>query len=250
MFGDTKMAKACLADFKIDIEIYRELQSEENKSTDLKKRIHRRCLQKVSAQQLVQACEDPEINFTPAHRFQALLRKRHSGIFVTQACEDVIGQQKNDRKMMAGKRFRKAEWSMAASVAAEVLSSRDKFDASSWDSAMHPKTSRLLLQAFRPLTADRSLPFQEIEGRQQATSWYSPSATNSTAPCGDLVALRWFKQIKMSFQLMEKLFLGQLVAVSHHVVFKRSVDNDTCWVYGLGSLDDSVAVVWPCEKNR
>lgn len=240
-----ELASPCLQ-FKKDVALHRQLMDMLGKSPMLQTILQRHLFEKTSCKQLILACE--EFQYSAHPDLLALVGRRGKGIMATQAVEDVVSAQKNNRKMMSGKRFRKVEWSMAAALRSRILDNRHKFSAQQVERSVTSKSSRVPSAAFRALPGERSLPFGDIEGFSSAPSWFSPSVTNVTANCAEIFVLR---QLAAADNLsgLSSLWLGSLINVNHNIAFKRAGDTTNKWHFGLVSLDHLRALYWPCKRK-
>ncbi len=137
---------------------------------------------------------------------------------------------------MSGKHFRKLEWSMAAALKCDILSSPHSFDMQTVDRTLHAKSTRLPFAAFRAPAEERPLAFGHTEVTSSAPSWCSRRATNDIVPAGDLSATRQ-AQPGDDLHVLSQCWLRRFIDVSRNIIVKMQVEDQR--LYGLVSLDDS-----------
>ena len=81
------------------------------------------------------------------------------------------------------------------------------------------KPDKIPPQALRPVKSTRSFDYTDIVSTKQATSYYSPSATDTNAPCIDPFLLRDLKAMGSKWGLCGKAWLNKLVRGDHMICF-------------------------------
>lgn len=177
-----------------------------------------------------------------------VLRQHNSGVLCTQSVEDCIGAQKNAGQVKQCQKYRKTEVSMAAAIKSETLEVRHRYAPISAGGALPNKSCRLDDTDFRANLGCRSRPWQSVVSTNPVAGFYSPSATNSTTPDGDLGLLR-DAAAAGDVRLASKAWLGCLFDYKHEFVWEHtSADGSKMWVLPLVHLPDSAVLAHRCEK--
>lgn len=178
-----------------------------------------------------------------------LLQRHFSGVLCTQSVEDCIGAQKNAGQVKQCQKYRRPEVSMATVVRAKVLECRHSYTPVVWDSTGHPKSSRLVESDFRAAPRHRTKDWQNIVSTCATAPFYSPSATNSTAPDADIRMLE-AAAATGDIRVASRAWLGVLFDYRHEFAFEHRFPNgEKAWVMPLSHMPDSAVLALKCQRT-
>lgn len=239
-------ADEVLKRFKLDAEIFAELESMTHRSTALEALYRRHLSRKTSVKQCLAALS--ELDYCTSTDFEGMLKSHTSGVLVTQSIEDIIGYQKNNKAGIQNKRFRRPLWSMHAALKAKVLQERHSYQTVSMDIPLRGKSQRVPAEAFSEDAKQRSLNFKEIASTKASADWWSPCPTNNNTPAADLATLRMLKEA--GWELAGQIKFNELFKHKHRFVFRSvSGGNEARWYLPLSAFGDSSILVIPCTAK-
>jgi hypothetical protein len=246
------LQKRCLANFKLDVEIFGELQADALDLPQKEKRMYLRHLCHQSATRTyMQACNELGFGPEPHAEIMAVAAQRITGCVTTTIDEEIVGIAKNFKEAKSCSRFRRPEVSFGRIITSGLLEKRFGFDFVSADVAPEARSERLDDHAFASSPKDWSLPFQTVQGAKQQADFYSPSAANMNVPAADLRAYRDAKALG-SLALVADCYLGAMYKHEHLFAFEHVIPRtkEKVWAYPLKHMKDSavLAVKMSLEK--
>lgn len=241
-------ASIVLGEFKEDFDIFTELRRLEDKPLALQTLFKRHTMRKVSNQQCILAMQ--ESDWKPFADFEGMLVSRTKGIFATQAVEDVIGYEKNNKAGLANRRFRRPLFSMFAALKSGTLTQRHKFKGVSMEVPLRSKSERIAPDAFKENPRLRSLEFKDIAGVAPNPPWFSPVPQNNGAPTADLFTLRACWRSPRGLAAASDIKANELFRFEHRFVYRhKSSDDDQKFFLPLSAYPGSAILVLPCIKR-
>lgn len=244
---DDNACKHTLERFRVDHAIFQTLQDMPNKTKADERILGRHLLQLTTNRQLVAGliCNDWEAT----DKFKGVVRDRMSGMLSTQAVEDSFGEQKNARQVRGSRKFRRPERAFGILLQKKTLSTRHRFTEVQQMPLASGFATRLPKEAFRGRPKDRSAEWSALVSTERSVPWWSPSATNMTAPCADLALLRHATSCR-DLRLCRDAWLGCFMSVKHSFVISLKVpgtQTEAFWLAGSHLVDSSV-IAWPVRR--
>lgn len=236
-----------VAKFKADYEAYLTLKSTEPMSVAMQLFLRRSTFATASTKQFVEMFQ--LTNWTMTRDITHVMHSHTGGLLQTQIIEDIIGQQKNDKRGKARQGLRRPVASWCAALAANVLMERHAFKTVSSDTAMFSKAHKLAPEMFKPSKLNQSLPFDEVASVSQQAPYWSPKPENNMLPTSDLVVAQEFARTGQ-VGIFTGVDAGAVCDFSHHLVLRRSMGevlSDRWWL-ALAHFNKSAVMVLPCRR--
>lgn len=236
-----------IKEFKLDYDIFTELSEMPHRPSALDALYQRHLFHKTSVRQCVAAMK--ESAFTASDDFLAMLKSHTSGVLVTQAVEDIIGYQKNNKAGVQNKRFRRPLFSMHSALKAKVLQERHAYKTVSMEVPLRSKSDKVPPDTFVENPKKRSLAFKEVASTKPAADWWSPCPTNNSTPTADLATLRAIKAVGF-WELAGQIKYNDLFKHEHRFVFRFiSSGDESQWFWPCSAFPDSSILVIPCKRK-
>lgn len=233
--------------FRKDLAIWRALSSREEMTKEEMKIRKRHLFSLTSNRQYIEA--DAELNGSVTEKFLSVVKGRHTGCFVTQAVEDMIGMQKNHKQLKGKKKLRTPARSFASALSSNVVSERHHFRDVAADVSFGRQQLFLDKDAFISKMESWSLNFRKVQSTSDAPSWYSPGATTWITPCADLVMLRAIDNQGLAWCYADLAWMGCLLTLEHLVVFRYTQEpSKTGYYMGLQHIESSCLLCWPVVR--
>lgn len=245
---DSGAAASTMAEFRTDLNLWRSFAADRPLTKQEKLVKQRSLFNTAGVAQYIEA--DKELGGQVSEEFLSVVRGRHSGCYVTQAVEEMIGIQKNRRQQKGGKKLRTPARSYASVIGSSLLSTRHHFQEVDADIAMPRQKVFVDKSAFKAEREHWSMDWSEVQGSSQCPSWYSPSASNWVAPCSDLWMLRSLQKQNLPYETIGKAWLGSLLNLKNLIVFNYQDEPDReGWYIGLQHIEGSCLLCWPLART-
>jgi hypothetical protein len=244
---DAHQAVATMAEFRADLAIWRSFSERPEMTTGELKVRRRHLFNLTSNRQYIEA--DKDLQGTVTAELIRLVDGRHSGCFVTQAVEEMIGVQKNFRQFKGKRKLRTPARSFANVLSSALLEERHHFKPVSADIAFARQQVFMDKDSFQAEQGNWSLKFGTVQSTAPTASWYSPGATTWIAPCSDLHMLRSIHAQGLGWDSVEHAWMGSLFKLSFLVAFHYTAEeNKRGWYLGLEHIEGSCVVCWPVTR--
>ena len=219
---DGGVVKACLADFKLDRDIFNELTGKANPLKAQKAHLRRHVFKMRSVDQYNQACT--EVGFGPdVHPdLRHVVDMRTKGNCTTNINEDMIGWAKNCKEYKCASRFRRPEVTFGRVLGSNLVNKRFGYTGVQADVALERQSAKLPVTAYQSVESEWSMPFKRIESTRPTPTNYSPSPAHINDYVADVHLYRDAKAWG-SLDMVRGAYLGGLFDFSHLVFFEYHV---------------------------
>ena len=245
------IAEQVIAEFNADLKAYQTVSAQENQPAFVKHVLNRSFFVRTAVKQFVH-CFD-ELEWQTHGDAESIAVKRRRVLTQSQLVEDFFRGAKNDGQVKGARKCVRPERSMFAALKRGVLDSVHKFEKPPGIDTTK-RTSSLPPTAFgrvsrQPGAQKRkregcSIDLKGIASTSQATSWFSPVASNIGKPWADLPLLR--QAASPDTSCLAKAFLGCVSDWSHQVLLRKpDGENQFDWHLCLHHWDTSGALAWP-----
>lgn len=183
ILGGEGVARATLAKFRHDCDMYKLLLEHGGNGAKIKAILKRHCLQWTANEQLRLASLEPAGEVMVG--LKALVSSRSLGVISSQIVEDMVGAAKNDPSSKHCRKYRRPETAMGGIISRSIIEGKHRYKGLDADTHEPEATARLSADCFYR-TSKPSLKFSEVQSTSQSCPWYSPCATNVNTPFADL----------------------------------------------------------------
>ena len=198
LLGSDAEAAATMRDFEQDLTTHRAMLRLPDPPSIVIEYIRRSHFNKVSVQQVVEACS--ELGFRPSEPVRELLDERTRTIMTSTSVEHLNKWQKNSRQVANwGGRYRRPQTCLAASVRGNVLGNLHRYTPLPKDLPAQVAPAPLQREDLCVLP-EPSMDFTSVKGTSAKAPYYSPTAVGVPTLVADIAVLR---QVGGRFEKLE-----------------------------------------------
>lgn len=196
--------------------------------------------------QLVYAIETN--NGVVSEKLLSHLRSYGRRLTATTCVEDGFNHMKTDRVTAKRKRQARPSRALSAVLHKKVLSHRHGWDEVQPSSALHRRAAELPEKVCHLKVTTPSMNLEAIMGPRPGTEWYSPGVGCASVPVADLFLLE-AAATSGELRSLANSWLGCLAKWEHQLLLRDRGQQDSCWMFALGPIGDSVVAVWPARPR-
>ena len=230
--------------FKDAYEVYKFWEGRELRHPVVQTMLDRSVFKLTATMQLVHAHD--EASWTYTADIAQLLEDKARGVGSSNVCEHVNNAMKNAKQAKGSMKFRRPQRSMAAAIAAHVLTCRYKFALPPQDIAVSRASVTLDGKAFGRKIDAPSIDIKGVASTKSKAAWLSPKPENFAISGGDIYVLKQAKE-KEEPAIVADSIMSCICNYKYNLVIKKgdTRDGKSQWLYGLWHFAGSAGFGWP-----